>query len=180
MVKLEKATFAGGCFWCMQPAFKKLPGIRSVVAGYANGMIKQPSYERVCSGSTGHREAVQITFDAGKTSYEGLLNVFWKNINPEDNRGQFADKGFQYASAIFYHTEQQQKIAEESKKKLLQSGKFRKIATVIEKFRCFYPAEEEHQDYAEKNPLKYQTYALLSGRKHYLEEVWGRNGKKTK
>lgn len=178
MVKLEKATFAGGCFWCVQQVFKKLPGVESVVVGYANGMMPNPSYEQVCSGSTGHREAVQVTFDTEKTPYRKLLALFWRNINPEDERGQFADTGFQYASAIFYHNKEQKKLAEESKKKLLNSGRFKKIATIIEEFKCFYPAEDYHQDYAEKNPLRYQTYALLSGRKHYLEKAWGKDGSK--
>lgn len=178
MEKLEKATFAGGCFWCMQPIFKKLPGVKSVVAGYANGMMPNPRYEQVCGGKTGHREAVQVTYDSEKVPYQKLLDVFWRNINPEDDRGQFADTGFQYASAIFYHAEEQRKIAEASKQQLLKSGKFKKIATVIEKFECFYPAEDYHQDYAEKNPLRYQTYALLSGRKHYLENAWGKDGNK--
>jgi peptide methionine sulfoxide reductase msrA/msrB len=178
---LEKATFAGGCFWCMEDAFKKLEGIIDVVSGYTGGHKKNPTYEEVCSGKTGHYEAIQITFDPSKTSYEKLLEFFWKNINPTDEDGQFADRGSQYKTATFFHNEKQKAIAEKSKKDLEKSGRFDKpIATKIIKFEKFYKAEEYHQDYSKKCPLNYNFYKIASGRERFLKERWKKGELKKK
>jgi methionine-S-sulfoxide reductase len=149
--KLKKATFAGGCFWCMQPPFRNLPGITDVVSGYSGGTKPNPTYEEVSTGTTGHLEAVQVTYDPEKISFDQLLDVFWRQIDPTDAGGQFADKGSQYRTAIFYHDDEQKRLAEASKKKLESSGKFKKpVATEIRPFAGFYPAEEYHQDYDRK------------------------------
>jgi methionine-S-sulfoxide reductase len=170
MRNLETATFAGGCFWCMQAAFRTLKDVTDVVAGYTGGQKESPSYEDVCSGTTGHYEAIQVTFDPSKISYEELLNFFWKNIDPTDAEGQFADKGTQYISAIFYHDEKQRKLAEISKNDLTKSGKFESpIATKIIKFIKFFKAETYHQDYSKKNPVHYKLYAKASGREDYVK-----------
>ncbi|MFZ1127886.1 peptide-methionine (S)-S-oxide reductase MsrA [Methanoregula sp.] len=172
--KLVKATFAGGCFWCMQPPFQQVKGVVEVVAGYAGGTKENPSYEEVSSGITGHLESVQVTYDPEKVSYEKLLDVFWTQIDPTDPEGQFADKGSQYKTAIFYHDEEQKRIAEDSKKKLDGSGKFQKsVATEIRPFMNFYPAEEYHQNYARKKPREYQHYKTYSGREAFIGKVWG-------
>jgi methionine-S-sulfoxide reductase len=172
--KLMVATFAGGCFWCMQPPFQQIEGVTAVVAGYAGGTKPNPSYEEVSSGTTGHLEAVQVTYDPEKISFEKLLDVFWKQIDPTDQEGQFADKGSQYSTAIFYHNEEQKRIAESSKKKLNESGKFKKsLATEIRPYTTFYPAEQYHQNYAEKKPREYQQYKKYSGREAFIEKVWG-------
>lgn len=166
-----KATFAGGCFWCMQNAFKTLDGVVDAVAGYNGGHKEKPTYEEVCSGTTGHYEVVQVTFNPSKISYKELLDFFWKNIDPTDPEGQFADRGSQYRTAIFYHDEEQRKLAEESKKELERSGKLDKpIATQIIKFKKFYKAEEYHQDYSEKNPIQYKLYESGSRRKDYIKK----------
>jgi methionine-S-sulfoxide reductase len=171
---LEKATFAGGCFWCMDAAFRGLEGVVDVVSGYTGGHKENPTYEEVSTGTTGHFEAVQITFNPSKISYEEVLDFFWKNIDPTDSEGQFADKGSQYRTAIFYHNEEQKKIAEKSKKKLEDSGKFDKpIFTKIIKFDKFYLAEQYHQDYAAKNPSHYKMYKKASGRENFIKEKWG-------
>jgi len=170
---LEKATLAGGCFWCMEHPFEELDGVVEVLSGYSGGEEESPTYEEVSSGKTGHVESVQIIYDPKKVSYKKILDIFWRQVNPTDDEGQFVDRGKQYTTAIFYHNEEQKKIAEESKKALEESGKFDKpIVTIIEKFTAFYPAEEYHQDYATKNPVRYKTYRFLSGRDKYLEEVW--------
>lgn len=171
---LEKATFCGGCFWCMEGPFEKLEGVTSVISGYSGGKEPSPSYKQVSSGSTSHREAVQITFDPKKISYKELLEVYWKTFDPTDSGGQFADRGFQYSSAIFHHGENQKSLALESKKKLSQSKKFKKpIVTPILEYRNFYPAEDYHQDYYKKNPGHYQGYRKGSGREGFLKRVWG-------
>lgn len=156
----------------MLPPFEGIEGVNDVIAGYAGGEKKDPSYEEVSSGKTGHYEAVQITFDPEKVSYKKLVDVFWRQIDPEDEAGQFADKGSQYRTAIFYHDESQKKIAEASKKELEKTGKFAVIATEIKPFTSFYPAEEYHQDYHKKNPLKYKAYKKLSGREGYIKKMW--------
>ncbi len=169
-----RATFAGGCFWCMEPPFRKLPGVLSVVSGYTGGQKEHPTYQEVCSGRTGHAEAVEILFDPRRVSYETLLKIFWRSVDPTDPDGQFADRGSQYRTAIFYHDEEQRRLAEESVRALEKSGRFgAPIATEIVPAGPFYPAEEPHQDYARKNPARYRTYRLGSGRGGYLEEEWG-------
>lgn len=170
---IKKATFAGGCFWCMQPVFQKLAGVISVESGYTGGHKKNPTYEEVSSGMTGHREAVEVTYDPGKVKYEDLLDIFWHNIDPTDQGGQFADKGSQYKTAIFYHDDAQRAAAQISRAALERSGKFNKpIATEIIEASRFYPAEEYHQDYDKKNPVRYQVYKKGSGREEYLNKTW--------
>jgi glutaredoxin-like YruB-family protein len=178
---MKKATFAGGCFWCMQPPFRNLEGVTDVVSGYAGGNKANPTYEEVSSGTTGHLESVQVTYDPAVISYDLLLDVFWRQIDPTDAKGQFADKGPQYHTAIFYHDEEQKRLAEASKKNLDSSGKFKKpIATEIRPYTNFYPAEGYHQDYDTKNPGRYHEYKTFSGRESYLEKTWGGTGKKVK
>ena len=170
----ERATFAGGCFWCMEPPFEKLDGVIDVVAGYTGGHVKDPTYEEVCSGGTGHAEAVQVVYDPSKVTYAELLDVFWRQINPTDPGGQFADRGSQYRTAIFYHDAEQKRLAEASKEALQRSGKFdRPIATEIVEAKEFYKAEEYHQDYHAKSPMHYRQYRTGSGRAGYLQETWG-------
>jgi len=170
---LEKATFAGGCFWCIESAFDETEGVKEAVSGYTGGKTKNPTYVEVCSGKTGHYEAVQVTFDSKEITYKELVNVFWQQIDPTDPKGQFADKGTQYKTAIFYHNEEQKKIADESKKKLEESGKFAKpIVTEIKEASEFYPAEDYHQDYYKTCPIRYQNYKVGSGRESFLKRVW--------
>lgn len=172
--RYEKATFAGGCFWCMESAFDGVEGIVDVVSGYAGGQEPNPSYEEVSTGRTGHVEAVQITFDPEKISYEKLLDIFWRHIDPTDPEGQFADRGPQYRTVIFYHSDEQKRLAESSKEKLSKSGKFSKpIVTDIKPFTTFYPAEDYHQDYHKKFPARYQQYFSGSGREAFIRSVWG-------
>ena len=171
---LEKATFAGGCFWCMQPPYDKLPGVISTTVGYTGGTKANPTYEEVCMGKTGHAEAVEIAYDPSKVSYSQLLDVFWKSIDPTTLNQQFADRGTQYRTAIFYHDEEQKKLAVASKEKLEKSGKFKKpIATEIIPASSFYPAEDYHQGYYKKCPIPYQLYKVGSGREGYLKKTWG-------
>jgi peptide methionine sulfoxide reductase msrA/msrB len=171
---LKVATFAGGCFWCTESDFEKLPGVVKVISGYTGGQKENPSYEEVSSGSTGHVEAVQVYYDPSKLTYTELLDTFWKHIDPTDSGGQFVDRGSQYRSVIFYHDEEQKKLAEKSKQDLGKSGKFDKpIATEIIKFTQFYEAEEYHQDYYKNNPLRYKYYRFGSGRDQYIKKVWG-------
>jgi peptide-methionine (S)-S-oxide reductase len=170
------ATFAGGCFWCMEPAFEKLEGVISVTAGYTGGQKRDPTYEEVSSGSTGHAESVQVLYDPARISYEKLLEVFWHNIDPVAVNRQFCDSGTQYRSAIFYHDQTQRRLAEESKKALEASGRFdQPVATEIVKASTFYPAEEYHQDYYKKNPIRYKIYRYGCGRDKRLREVWGKD-----
>ncbi len=172
--KLAKATFAGGCFWCMEPAFDKLPGVISVTPGYTGGSKKDPTYEEVSSGSTGHAESVQIVYDPSKISYSDLLTVFWHNIDPTVKDRQFCDVGNQYRSAIFYHDEEQKRLAEASKKELEESKRFKgPIYTAIVAASTFYPAEEYHRQYYKKNPTRYKFYRWNCGRDARLKELWG-------
>ncbi|HUI44520.1 MAG TPA: peptide-methionine (S)-S-oxide reductase MsrA [Nitrospirota bacterium] len=176
MPPVEKATFAGGCFWCMTPPFEKLDGVKEVVSGYTGGHIVNPTYQDVTSETTGHLESVEITYDPAKVSYKKLLDVFWKQIDPTDDGGQFVDRGPSYKSAIFYHSEEQKRLAEESKKDLERSGRFNKpIVTEIRPAGPFYRAEEYHQDYWKKNPVRYKFYRYNSGRDQYLAKVWGKD-----
>jgi peptide methionine sulfoxide reductase msrA/msrB len=173
---LEKATFAGGCFWCMTPPFEKIDGVKDVISGYTGGHTVNPTYEDVTSETTGHLESVEITYDPAKVSYKKLLDVFWRQINPTDSGGQFVDRGPSYKSAIFYHNEEQKRLAEESKKTLEQSGRFDKpIVTEIRPAGPFYRAEEYHQDYWKKNPVRYKFYRYNAGRDQYLTKVWGKD-----
>jgi peptide methionine sulfoxide reductase msrA/msrB len=170
---LEKATFAGGCFWCSEYAFEKVEGVSEAVSGYTGGDVEDPTYEQVSSGRTGHYEAVQVYYDPAKVTFEELLDVYWKHINPTDPDGQFADRGSQYRTAIFYHNEEQKRIAEKSKKELDESGRFDKpIVTEILPFVKFYPAEEYHQDYYKKQAERFSAYKKLSGREQFIEETW--------
>ncbi len=172
--KTEKATFAGGCFWCMEPPFEKLDGVTEVISGYTGGKKVNPTYEEVSYGGTGHLESVQIIYDPSKITYSELLDVFWKQIDPTDPNGQFVDRGSQYRSAIFYHNDEQKGFAEKSKEELDKSGKFRKpVVTEIILASTFYKAEEYHQDYYKKNPIRYKFYRYNSGRDQYLKKIWG-------
>ena len=174
MAKLEQATFAGGCFWCMVTPFKHLQGVSAVVSGYTGGTKTNPTYEEVSSGMTGHAEAVQVTFDPAQVTYEQLLEIFWRNIDPTDSQGQFADQGTQYRTAIFYHSEEQRRLAEASKITLAQPGTFTKpIVTQVVAASTFYPAEEYHQDFYKKNALRYNLYRAGSGREGFLKKTWG-------
>jgi len=171
---IRTATFAGGCFWCSEADFEKIPGVVKVTSGYTGGSTENPSYEQVSTGKTGHVEAVQISYDPSRVAYEKLLEVFWKHIDPTDPGGQFADRGSQYRSAIFYHDEEQRKLAEKSRKELAASGRFMKpIVTEIVPFKKFYNAEDYHQGYSRKNPLRYNLYRKGSGRDRFLENTWG-------
>jgi len=173
---LKKATFAGGCFWCTEADFEKLPGVVKVISGYTGGGKENPTYGEVTSGKTGHVEAVQVYYDPSKISYEELLDTFWKHIDPSDGGGQFVDRGPQYRSAIFYHDEEQRRLAEKSKEALGKSGKFNKpIVTEILQFTKFYEAEEYHQDYYKNHSLRYSFYRHGSGRDQFLEKVWGKD-----
>jgi peptide methionine sulfoxide reductase msrA/msrB len=173
---LKKATFAGGCFWCSEADFEKLPGVVKVVSGYTGGQKENPTYAEVSSGKTGHVEAIQVYYDPSKISYEELLDTLWKHIDPTDGGGQFVDRGPQYRSAIFYHDEEQKKLAEKSKEALGKSGKFNKpIVTEILQFTKFYEAEEYHQDYYKNHSLRYRFYRHGSGRDQFLERVWGKD-----
>lgn len=171
--EMEKATFAGGCFWCMESPFEELDGVEEVVSGYTGGHKKDPTYQEVSSGKTGHMEAVQVTFDPSELTYKKLLDVFWMQIDPTDPNGQFADKGSQYKTAIFYHSKEQKRLAEESKKELEESGRFEEpIVTEILKASMFYKAEDYHQDYYKTCPIKYDTYKKGSGRAKFIKEKW--------
>jgi peptide methionine sulfoxide reductase msrA/msrB len=171
---LKIATFAGGCFWCTEADFEKLPGVVKVISGYTGGHKENPVYEEVSSGATGHVEAVQVYYDPSKLTYTELLDCFWRHIDPTDSGGQFVDRGSQYRSVIFYHDEEQKRLAEKSKEDLGKSGKFDKpIVTEILKFTKFYEAEEYHQDYYKNNPIRYKYYRFASGRDQFLKKVWG-------
>ena len=169
----ETATFAGGCFWCVEADLEKARGVISVISGYSGGDEINPSYEDVSSGKTGHREAVQVTFDNRTTSYEAILDVFFRHMDPTDPGGQFADRGFQYSPAVFYHDDHQRLAAEKYLKDLAASGRFDKpVATPVIPYRSFYPAEDYHQDYHQKNPAHYKRYREGSGRGPFIEKVW--------
>lgn len=173
----QVATFAGGCFWCMEHPFDDLDGVIATTSGYTGGHTDNPTYEQVTSGDTGHAEAVQVLFDPDRISYGRLLEVFWRQINPTQKNRQFCDVGSQYRTAIFYHDDEQKRLAEESKARMDTEGPFDgAIVTEIEPAGTFYPAEEYHQDYYRKNPLRYSFYRSNCGRDRYLEQVWGEEG----
>jgi peptide-methionine (S)-S-oxide reductase len=177
--KTEKATFAAGCFWCTEEAFEKVPGVISAVSGYTGGTVKGPSYEQVSTGRTGHTEAVEVTYDPAKVSYEKLLEVFWLNHDPTVKDRQFCDSGSQYRPEIFWHTEEQKRLAEASKAKWEKQKPFRQpILTPITKASAFYPAEDYHQDYYKKNALQYKFYVTGCGRYARLDSLWGELRKK--
>lgn len=170
---LRQATFAGGCFWCTESDFEKIPGVVKVISGYTGGHQDNPTYEEVTSGSSGHVEAIQVHYDPAQVSYKTLLDVFWRHIDPTDPGGQFVDRGQQYRSLIYYHDEEQKKLADQSKEELNRSGKFPKpIVTEIKPLTVFYEAEEYHQDYYKKNPLRYNYYRQGSGRDQFLKKTW--------
>lgn len=172
--KYPRASFAGGCFWCMEPPFDRTEGVVYTQVGYMGGKEKNPTYEQVSSGLTGHAEAVEVFYDPEKVAYERLLEVFWTNIDPTDPTGQFADRGKHYRTAIFHHNDEQKRLAGESKKRLSESGKFSKpIVTQIVPATTFWRAEEYHQNYYEKNPVHYGAYKKGSGREGYLKKTWG-------
>lgn len=173
-VNLEKATFAGGCFWCMEQPFDKIPGVVSVTSGYTGGREKNPTYEEVSAGGTGHAEAVRVVYDPARVTYEKLLNVFWHNIDPTAKDRQFCDIGNQYRSAIFYHNEVQQRLAMQSKSLLEKNKTFKEpVVTGIVPATEFYPAEDYHQHYYRKNPIRYKYYRFICGRDQRLKELWG-------
>ncbi len=170
------ATFAGGCFWCMEPPFDELEGVISTTSGYTGGHKKDPTYKEVSAGGTGHTEAVQIVYNPKKISYAKLLEVLWRNIDPLTKDAQFCDKGSQYRSGIFYHDGEQRRLAEQSKQALEGSKRFRQpIVTEITAASEFYAAEEYHQDYYQKNPLRYKFYRFGCGRDQRLKELWGQS-----
>ncbi|MDX1705505.1 peptide-methionine (R)-S-oxide reductase MsrB [Pseudidiomarina sp.] len=168
------ATFAGGCFWCVEKAFEEVPGVSEAVSGYAGGEEPDPTYEQVSAGNTGHTEAVQVHYDPSVVTYTGLIQAFWRMMDPTDSQGQFVDRGQQYRPAIFYHNEKQRKIAEHEKQQLAASGRYNEPVVIeITRLDTFYRAEDYHQDYYKKNPVRYKVYTFNSGRFQYTEEVWG-------
>ncbi len=168
------AIFAGGCFWCEETAFEGVPGVLAVTSGYTGGREKNPTYEQVSSGTTGHAESVEVLYDPSKTTYEKLLEIFWHNVDPLQASAQFCDHGSQYRSAIFYRDDAQKKAAEESKRKLEEQPRFQgKIVTQIVAATAFYPAEEYHQDFYKKSPVRYHSYRIGCGRDARLKELWG-------
>lgn len=173
--KLAKATFAGGCFWCMEEALDKVDGVVSTTSGYTGGRKTNPTYEEVSAGETGHAEAVEILYDPAKVTYARILDTFWRNIDPTVPDRQFCDHGSQYRSAIFYHDETQKRLAEDSKKALQKTKPFKElIVTEIAPAGAFYPAEEYHQNFYEKNPIRYRLYKYNCGRAQRLEQLWGK------
>ncbi len=171
---LEVATFAGGCFWCVEADFDKVPGVVKTISGYTGGKVENPTYKQVSAGGTGHLESVEVYYDPNRVSYEYLLEAFWRMVNPTDAGGQFVDRGDQYATAIFYHNDEQKRAAEQSKDALAASGRYDKpIVTPIRPALTFYPAEDYHQDYHTKSALRYKYYRYRSGRDQYLEKTWG-------
>jgi methionine-S-sulfoxide reductase len=177
--ELKKALFAGGCFWCMEHPYDELPGVISTTPGYTGGHKENPTYKEVSAGTTGHTEAVEVLYDPSRVSYSQLLDVFWRNIDPTAKDRQFVDVGTQYRAAIFYHTDQEKRLAEKSKEELEKSGRFDKpIVTEILPASTFYPAEEYHQDYYKKNPVGYKFYRYGSGRDQFLKKVWSKDREK--
>lgn len=171
---LNVATFAGGCFWCVEAGFEKIPGVVEAVSGYSGGDEKNPTYKQVSSGTTGHTEAVQVYYDPDVITYQGLLQGFWRFMDPTDANGQFVDRGKQYRPAIFYQNEEQKRLAEASKKSLQASGRYDKPVTIeITPFKAFYVAEDYHQDYYKENPVRYKFYTYNSGRYQFIDDVWG-------
>ncbi len=172
--RAEVATFAGGCFWCMEPPFEKLAGVSKVISGYMGGTAENADYKKVSSGQTQHLEVVQVTYDPKIVKYDKLLHVFWRNIDPTQTDGQFVDRGPQYKTAIFYHSKEQKEAAEKSKKDLAKNGTFKKpIFTPIIKAQQFFAAEEYHQDYYKKSSFRYKLYRVNSGRDDFIEKWWG-------
>jgi peptide methionine sulfoxide reductase msrA/msrB len=172
---LRKATFAGGCFWCVEADFEKLPGVVEVISGYTGGDKENPTYEEVSSGRTGHVEAVQVLYDPEKVTYKEILDLFWRHVDPTDAGGQFVDRGSQYRSVVFYHDEEEKRAAEASKERLQESGRFDKaIRTEILPETPFYPAEAYHQDYYKTHEMRYKYYRWNSGRDQFLTKVWGK------
>lgn len=170
----ETAVFAGGCFWCMEPPYDKLEGVTDTTSGYAGGDLENPSYERVSSGETDHLEVVRVRYNPEKVAYRKLLEVFWRNVDPLDDGGQFCDRGQQYTTAIFIQSQAQRDAAQASKQALAESGRFdQPIVTPVRKLEAFYPAEDYHQDYYDKNPIRYWFYRNSCGRDARLEELWG-------
>jgi peptide methionine sulfoxide reductase msrA/msrB len=170
----KEAYFAGGCFWCTESDFEKVDGVIEAISGYTGGHVANPTYEQVSDGGTGHVESVKVIYDPAKVTYEELLQVFWMHVDPTDGGGQFVDRGSQYRSVIFYSNEQEHRLAEASKKRLAASGRFDKpIVTEILPLGPFYPAEDYHQDYYKKNPIRYRYYRYRSGRDQFLKKVWG-------
>lgn len=173
--KTATAVFAGGCFWCMEPPYDKLPGVVATTSGYSGGQKENPTYEQVSAGDTGHIEVIQVTYDPKQVSYEKLLEVFWHNVDPLDQGGQFCDRGNTYTTAIFYQNEEQKKNAEQSKAEIERKlGKT--VVTPIRPAATFYAAEDYHQDYYQKNPLRYKYYRYSCGRDQRLEQLWGKKG----
>ncbi|MCB0344297.1 MAG: peptide-methionine (S)-S-oxide reductase MsrA [Bdellovibrionales bacterium] len=170
---LGTATFAGGCFWCMEPPFDKIDGVISTTSGYTGGRVANPTYKQVSSGTTGHAEALQVKYDPKKVSYEQLLEVFWKNVDPTDGGGQFCDRGEQYRTAIFYDSDEQKQLAEKTKAAVEQKYKIG-IVTEITAASTFYPAEDYHQNYYQRNPIRYKYYRYSCGRDQRLEQLWGK------
>ncbi len=173
--QLSKATFAGGCFWCMEEAFEKVGGVTSAVSGYIGGQVENPTYEQVSAGGTGHTESIEVTFDSSKVTYAQLLEVFWRNVDPTTPNAQFCDHGNQYRTAIFYHDETQKQLIDESKKRIESTKTFPEaIVTEISPASDFYVAEEYHQDFYSKNPIRYKYYKWNCGRVKRLEQLWGK------
>lgn len=168
------AIFAGGCFWCMQQAFDEVPGVTKTLVGYTGGKTANPTYKQVSSGRTKYYEAIKVTFNPNKVSYKKLLNAFWHNVDPTNGKGQFCDYGPQYRAAIFYLNSNQQQLAKQSKQALLNSKRFKRIATQILPASKFYPAEKYHQDYYKKNPIRYKFYKFNCGRAQRLKQIWGK------
>jgi peptide-methionine (S)-S-oxide reductase len=166
------ATFAGGCFWCMVHPFDSVNGVIKVTSGYTGGTTRNPTYEEVSSGTTGHRESVDVVYDPRKVSYQRLLDIFWHNVDPTNGQGQFCDYGEQYQSAIYYHDAAQQQLAEASKK--VVEAKLKRVYTNVLPASQFWPAEEYHQDYYKKNPVRYKFYRFNCGRDQKLESIWGK------
>jgi len=174
----KTAVFAGGCFWCMQPPYDQAKGVVKTIVGYTGGQKSDANYSEVSNHRTKHREAIQVTYDPAQVSYDQLLDIFWRNINPTQADGQFHDIGLSYQATIYYSSDDEKRAAEQSKQKLAESGKFQKpIATEILPATPFYPAEEYHQKYYLKNPAEYQAYHVGSGRVSYLEKIWGKEAK---
>jgi len=174
LAKLSVATFAGGCFWCTEADFEKLPGVHEAISGFSGGHAVNPSYEQVSKGGTGHVESVRVYYDPAVISYQGLLDGYWRMINPTDNEGQFVDRGEQYRAVIFYGNQAEKDQAEQSRRLLNESSRYpAPVITEIRKFEVFYPAEDYHQNYYKKNPLRYKYYRYRSGRDQYLEKIWG-------
>lgn len=170
-----KAYFAGGCFWCMEEVFEKVEGVLAVVSGYMGGSVPTPTYEQVSAGQTGHAESVEVSYDPAKVSYQKLLEAFWRNVDPVTPNAQFCDHGDQYRAAVFYETAEEQRLAEESKQALERSHRFAQpVVTQIAKASTFYPAEDYHQDFYKKNPVRYKYYKFTCGRAQRLEALWGK------